>query len=601
MDTKVTSDFGDEYAYENSSYVQGILMNAYTNIPTRRDHYDNNFLDVATDNAVTNDYSSNMYALGGGMMSASTNVIGVWDLAYESMAYIHLFMEKNMDTANVVYYQGTYEVNRDSMLRYRLQGEAYFLRAYWGMELLKVYGGESEDGEMLGYPIITEYFTTDQQDSVLENIGRNTYEECVQQILDDCDSAIFYLPMEYTGTDDDGILGSEQIGRASAAAAYVLKSRVATYAASPAFNLEGDVSKWERAAQLSQEAIDSVGLTYYALSYTDVTNPTTTTTPDDYVFRKYFNNNTSEGYNLPPAYYGEGRTQPSQNLVDAFYDSQGYPITHTNSIYDPQNPYDNRDPRLTNTVIYNGINVEESGRDTEVASYIIEYVYSYDTISTADDGFGNTVYEIDSTATLVERIGYDGPGYYYNNTRTGYYLRKWISTIDDMLDLNDSQTDDHLSPILRGIEAYHNLAEASFEATGSFTGVVSGCSLSAYDIIGQIRSKNLNISSDPYLDELTTEDEIRTEIHNERRLDFAFEDHRYFDLRRWMDYDKMNEPIYGMTLTSEYGADTYVGTDPNGTKVTVEERAFDNEKYYYNPLPYDEVAKSDAIVQNKGW
>ena len=608
METKVTSQFDDDFAYTNSTYVQGILMNAYTNIPTRQDHYSNNFLDVATDNAVTNNYSSNMYALGGGMLTASSNELGVWDLAYKSMSYIHLFMEKNMDTANVVYYKSEYYdnagnlVNRDSMIRYRLLGEAYFLRAYWGMEMLKVYGGESVDGDMLGYPIVTEYFTEDQRDSVLEYVGRNTYEECVQQILDDCDSAIVYLPVEYDGDEDGGILGSTNIGRATDAAAYVLKSRVAIYAASPAFNGGEDVqTKWERAAVLSQEAIDIADLSYDALTYDDVTNPTTTSTPDDYVFRKYFNNNTSEGFNLPPAYWGGGRTQPSQNLVDAFYDKNGYPITHANTVYDPQNPYDNRDPRLKNTVIYNGINVQLTSRDTEVASYIKENKYSYDTISTTDDGFGNMSYVIDTIVTVIERVGYDAPGYYYNNTNTGYYLRKWMSNIDDMLELNNKQTDDHLSPLIRGAEAFHNLAEASFEATGSMTGIVAGCSLSAYDIMSEVRSKSMSLFYDTYLDGLSDEAEIRALIHNERRLEFAFEDHRYFDLRRWKDLEKMSEPIYGMSLSTEFGVDTYVGTDPNGTKLVVEKRGFDDEKYYYNPLPYDEVAKSSAIVQNKGW
>ena len=610
METKVTSQFSDEFAYSNSSYVEGLLTNAYTNIPTRQDHYDNNFLDVATDNAVTNHYSSDMYALGGGMMTASNNELGVWDLAYKSMAYIHLFMEKNMDTANVVYYRDTYYdegvvVNRDSMLRYRLLGEAYFLRAYWGMELLRVYGGESADGKMLGYPIVTDYFTEDQRDSVLDNIGRNTYEECVQQILEDCDSAIAYLPVEYSGDEDGGIVGSTNIGRATDAAAYVLKSRVATYAASPAFNGNEDVqAKWERAAVLSQEAIDKAGLYYDALTYSDVTAPTTTSTPSDYVFRKYFNNNTSEGFNLPPAYWGGGRTQPSQNLVDAFYDADGYPITHASSVYDPQNPYANRDPRLKNTVIYNGINVEASGRNTEVASYIAENVYTYDTIGTSDDGFGNTVYLIDTIVTVVERIGYDGPGYYYDNTRTGYYLRKWMSNVDNMLEINNKQTANHFSPLIRGAEAFHNLAEASFEATGSYTAYVDGCTKNTDDILREIRDASMNLSSDPYLDEVAAsgdEDEMRALIHNERRLEFAFENHRYFDLRRWKDLDKMSEPIYGMTLTTEFGVDTYFGTDPNGSKVQVEERGFDDEKYFYNPLPYDEVAKSAAIVQNKGW
>ncbi len=603
MDTKVTSNFGDEYALENYTYVQGILMNAYKNIPTRMDRYGNNFLDAATDNAVTNNYDSNIYALGGGKLSASSNPVGVWDLAYQNMAYIHLFMEIGLDEDKVTYYSDSYDSNRDSILRYRLKGEAFFLRAYWGMELLRVYGGEAESGEILGYPIITEYMSEEEREAAFD-IPRNTYEECVQQILDDCDSAIVYLPDVYVGSDDDGILGSVNIGRATDKAAYVLKSRVATYAASPAYNGGVDVqAKWERAAVLSQEAIDKADLSYSALTYNDVTGPDTETTPEDYVFRKYFNNNTGETYNLPPAYWGQGRTQPSQNLVNAFPMSNGFPITDPASGYDPQDPYSNRDPRLKNTVIYNGVNVEANGRETEVAGYILEdVIVSIDTLAEYEDVFGNITYDVDTTFKSVERVGYDGPGYHYDNTRTGYYLRKWISNVDNMLDVNNKQTDDHFNPLIRGAEAYYNLAEASIEATGTPTGVVAGCTLSAYDIIKYTRSKSMGLSTDDYLDsQMASSDNFRALIHNERRLEFAFENHRYFDLRRWMDFEKLNEPIYGMNLTTEYDVDTYEGTDPNGTSVLVEERGFDDEKYFYNPLPYDEVAKSNAIEQNKGW
>jgi len=75
-------------------------------------------------------------------------------------------------------------------------GEAYFLRAWWQHELLRCYGGLSEDGKALGYVIVTRTFSEDECETI-NTLPRNTFEECVQQILDDCDTALVYLPMKY--------------------------------------------------------------------------------------------------------------------------------------------------------------------------------------------------------------------------------------------------------------------------------------------------------------------------------------------------------------------------------------------------------------------
>jgi len=603
LDPKVTTPYGDEYAYTNAETVEGFLTNAYSAISGQIDHYSGDFLDAATGDAVTNQYGSSIYALGAGKMSSSSNPVGTWDAAYTAFQWIHLFQEKSADTATVKWWISN-EVN-DSTERRRLMGESYFLRAFWGMELLRVYGGVASNNEVLGYPIVTEFISDDEKDDVL-NWGRNTYEECVQQILDDCDSAIAILPMEYSDvTAPEGlttILGKAHIGRATAAAAYVLKSRVATYAASPAYNITNDLSKWERAAVLSQEAIDMVGLSYTALSYTAVTNPTLNSTPSDYVFRRYHNNNSLENRNLPPAYWGSGRTNPSQNLVNAFPDKDGYPITQS-TLYDPQDPYANRDPRLKNTVIYNGVEVETGGRGLEVADEITEYVILKADTTEVDDGFGNLVLQIDTIAdTIITRKGLDAESSDYRATRTGYYLRKWISNKANMIDdINQKLNGQHMYPILRGAEVYHNLAEASFEATGSLTGVVAGCSLSAYDILSEIRMKNLLLFVDPYLDGLSDEDDIRALIRNERRLEFAFENMRYFDMRRWK--MPLEETVYGMKVTQDIdGNYIYEGTDPtaDNTDFIVEERPF-TDQYWYHPLPYDELVKSSNLLNNIGW
>ncbi|WP_372772782.1 RagB/SusD family nutrient uptake outer membrane protein [Mangrovibacterium sp.] len=601
LDPKVDSPYGDEFAYTLPGPVEGFLTNAYGAIPGQIDHYDGDFLDAATGDAVTNQYSSNIYDLGGGKMSSTSNPIGIWDAAYSSFQWIHLFQEKSADTATVKWWIS--DDAKDAIERTRLMGESYFLRAYWGMELLRVYGGVTESGEVLGYPIVTEFVDEDQKDEVL-NMPRNTYEECVLQILEDCDSAISILPMAYTG--DDVILGKAHIGRATAAAAYVLKSRVATFAASPAYNGGVDVQeKWERAAILSQDAIDKAGISYSALTYNLVTTPDLSTTPSDYLFRRYHNNNSLESRNLPPAFWGDGRTNPSQNLVDAFPMSNGYPIADPASGYDPQNPFAGRDPRLRNTVIYNGVSVEDGGRGMEAAETIAEYFVLDADTTEVDDGFGNMVEVITIVSdTVIYRKGLDSEGADYRGTRTGYYLRKWISDKAAMLsDINQKLNAEHIYPIIRGAEAFYNLAEASNEAAGP-TGIVPGCSQSAYDIIKNTRTKSIGLgASDPYLDsQVADKSDFRALIQNERRLEFAFENHRYFDLRRWL--LPLAETVRGMSVTQdETGVYTFEGTDPANPAgfIEVEKRSFDSDRYYYHPLPYDEMAKNPYLENNKGW
>ncbi len=600
LDPKVTTPYGDEFAYTLPGPVEGFLTNAYGAIPGQIDHYSGDFLDAATGDAVTNQYGSSVYALGGGKMSSTSNPIGIWDAAYSSFQWIHLFQEKSADTATVKWWMS--DDVKDATERTRLLGESYFLRAYWGMELLRVYGGVTESGEVLGYPIVTSFVSEDQKDEVLK-LPRNTYEECVLQILEDCDSAISILPMAYSG--DDVILGKAHIGRATAAAAYVLKSRVATFAASPAFNLTNDLSKWERAAVLSQEAIDEVGLSYTALTYNAVTTPDLSATPADYLFRRYHNNNSLESRNLPPAFWGDGRTNPSQNLVDAFPMANGYPISDAASGYDPQDPFSGRDPRLRNTVIYNGTNVETGGRGLETAETIAEYIVLAADTTEVDDGTGNMVEVINIISdTVIYRKGLDAQGSDYRGTRTGYYLRKWISDKAEMLtNVNQKLNAEHIFPIIRGAEAFYNLAEASNEVVGPM-GIVPGCSKSAYDILKETRSKSIGLgSSDPYLDsQSSSTSDMRTLIQNESRLEFAFENHRYFDLRRWM--LPLAETVRGMSVTQdEAGVSTYEGTDPTdaGSFVEVEERSFDSDRYYYHPLPYDEMAKNPNLENNKGW
>lgn len=563
LDPEVENTFGDEDTWAFPNYAEGVLMNAYAAIPDRFNSYNNNFLDVATDNAVTNNYGSAIHDVATGKsLNEHFNPIGSWKGPFDQIRNVHLFMENGL--GDHISYNITDSIT-DKQIQDRLKGEAFFLRAWWGFKLLQDYGGKTNEGDALGYPILTRTLS-DEEFSELD-ITRNSYEECVAQISADIDSSMAYLPLNYAGGSTvDGISG---LGRANIQVAQALKSRVMLYAASPAYQPD-DIAvltgmgtyrvndqnayeeKWIRAANESQEALDVMVGNIPGLK-APMFNANNT--PAEFLWRKYHNDRNLETYNYPPFDYGNGYTGPSQNLVDAFPGANGFPIDDPRSEYDPENPYQNRDPRMNLNILRNG-----------------------------QDFIG------DPLETFVG--GRDSNEAHPQGTRTGYYLRKWLN-IDDMLNPENPTNTHHYHALIRKTELLLNLAEASNEAWGP-TGTGSETSMSAVDAIKRIRN-NAGINSNEYVDEVAAQgkEEFRKLIQNERRLELAFENHRFYDMRRWL--LPLNEEVYGMEITQE-GDGSF-----NFEKVVVEERMFDEVKYYYQPIPFNDQIRSENLINNLGW
>lgn len=250
---------------------------------------------------------------------------------------------------------------------------------------------------------------------------------------------------------------------------------------------------------------------------------------------------------------------PSQNLVDAYpMKENGYPITDPTSGYNPADPYTGRDDRFEFTIYHQGskfgenettIDVVEGGRDAQ--SFM---------------SGGNRA------------------------SRTGYYLHKGISERADMLNPVQSVNSLHFYPMMRLAEIFLDLAEALNEIYGpEGTGAEGG--ESAYDIIKDIRKKSGGIVNDLYIETVKGDrDKFRDLILNERRLEFAFENFRFWDLRRRL--LPLDEPVRGIDVTrAENGELHYTVKD-------VEKRGFDNIRYYYMPVPYTEVKKNPALQNN---
>lgn len=568
---KSNNQWGEEYVWTISEMAMGVLNSAYSAMPGTPDHYGSNFLDAATDNAVTNVYTSDVYKLTSGNWSATSNPLSNWTSCYTQFQHINTFLEKGL-TDKIVYDKENAE--QDAAYKKRLYGEAHFLRAYYGFQLLQQYGGKTDDGQALGYPIAIQFITEDDA-ADFKAIKRNTYEECVLQILKDCDTAIENLPAAYTGADI--VLGSGSIGLPTSLAAAALKSRVSLYAASPAYQTDkvttitgmGEfnvideqayAAGWERAAVIADEVINmnGFGTAFYGIQATDLADAGNTT-PAEFLLRKFSNARTMENRHFPPYYLGKANTTPSQNLVDAFPMANGYPINDPASGYDPSNPYVGRDNRFYLNVYHHG------------ATY------------------GNTGLPVNVMAG-----GKDSYTYNANASVSGYYLAKFLSKNELMLDPMAATNSQHYYPLIRKAEVFLNFAEAANEAWGP-KGKGAGCTYSAYDVIKMIREASGGIQDTGYLDKVAEEgkDAFRTLIQNERRLELAFENHRWYDLRRCL--LPLDEPARGVKVSIENGVLTY------DTSVVVAERKFDDIRYYYSPMPYDECIKNPGLINNKGW
>lgn len=204
LEDKTTNDWDASYVWTVADMAEGVLNKAYEKIPKAPDAYDDNYLDAATDNALTSAYGSMCYNLGAGAMTSKNNPLGIWKNTYNNFQYIHQFLMNGL-REDVIYVRGSEEENQ--AYKQRLEGEAYFLRAYWGYRLLQVYGGKTDDGRALGYPIVTSFLTTEEMEHA--DLPRNTYEECALQIMEDCDKAASLLPLEYSGGDN--IVGVTQV------------------------------------------------------------------------------------------------------------------------------------------------------------------------------------------------------------------------------------------------------------------------------------------------------------------------------------------------------------------------------------------------------
>jgi starch-binding outer membrane protein, SusD/RagB family len=563
---------GLDAMYKEPGYAQGILANAYILLP----YSSSPNTDLATDDAVSNNIDNNFLRMASGSWSANDDPTSQWQGRKHAIQYLNVFLA-NAD--EVVWAND--EVIR-MLFNDRLKGEAYGLRALQMYHLLLAHGGWTQDGQLLGVPIVNDPETPTSD----FNKPRNTFQECIDQILSDAEQALELLPLDYkkftqsdiparyanveglTVTQYERVNGEHMRGRISGRIVEAIRAQAALLAASPAYS-EGTNMTWEAAANYATQVLNRIGGvsglaanggTWYAKD-SGIEQLSSGQTPAEIIWRSDVGQSLDlERDNYPPSLFGNGRVNPSQNLVDAFPMANGYPITNPSGDYDANNPYNNRDPRLAKYIVVNG---SQQGPGTDV-------------IVTGTYGTNNDA--------INREKGF--------STRTGYYLRKLLrSDVNPNPTFNTTQK--HYTARIRYTEIFLAYAEAANEAWGP-TGTGAN-TYSAYDVIRAIRQRAGITGGDAYLESVKNDQELmRQLIRNERRLELCFENHRFRDIRRWkVSLNELNETARGIQISK-------TGNTLNYTPVNVEGRNY-QEHMYYGPIPYGEINKWSALQQNEGW
>ncbi len=582
-------NYDSETIWDYQNLVQGLINRCYDNIAETdvggsQRNYNNNegvFLDGVTDDAVITSSTNVMrrYALNT-MTTSQDPFQRYWDRDYRSIAQCNTFLKGRRGYNTRYLVKETY----NNQLRTRLQGEAFALRAWFQWDLLQKFGGKGVNGEMLGFPIVTNVL--DVNDEI--NLARNTYDDCVKQIIDDCDSAMKYLPLAhrdflYPGGTDLSYIGGKFWGRFDDIATLGIKANLYLTWASPRFNPGNDVARWDSAAKNAQKIIN-FKLTTDNIASTNsfrATDPVIFTNPNspEIVFATRYNtgNTSMERLFYPGGFQGNGEIGASQELVNSFGMANGRPITDPLSSYNPANPYSDRDPRFYSAIFYN----------TAQAKKLTG---------------GATMYTFENWSE-GPTVGKDAAGSRSDNSLTNYHIKKFV-----YMNVNWSDATILSAPHSKFIYRWTHFVLAYAEAANHVTknpntALYGGLTPKAALKYVRVRKTYDGLTGlpavDPYLDAQTTEAAFDALVKNERRIETCFEGMRFYDLRRWTtdaDWQSViNVPVHGAYVTQIAGTPV---TYTYNLNYLVENR---NLPSPYNPIPYNEMMRMSKLIQNEGW
>lgn len=543
-----------EAAFQMQTTYERNINQGYAYIRSGFNRIGGSFLDGATDDGTATMQSSSIHKLAQGYYSAQSPIENCWNNSYTGIRQT-LFTEKYLTEVQLFISDMTTE--QVDAIKDEGKAQMKALRALYEFDLLRHYGG---------YPIIDKYMEI--ADPWFTTAKRNTFEECVNNIVNLCDSAVENL--EITNTT---------YGRMEVGSALAIKAKTLVYAASALYNRPSNTNpligyvnatpqdveaRWKKAAEACAAVFNlkagsrdrySLHSDYESLF---VSSPNT----EYIVFCGAAKSNGLENRQYPPTLSRNsgGGTVPSQQFVDAFTLSDGSAYVRAAG----EAPvYTGRDPRFAQIVGYNGSTYGPRGT-----------IYTQLGTGETNDGL-NKVKDL--------------------STNTGYYLKKFIDTKINFK-VGSPGNAFHLHPIVRLADVYLMYAEAMTHAYG-FESDPMGYGLTGKAAVQLVRTRaGFNAATDKYFTgvDLANKDAVLQKIYDERRIELAFEEHRYFDLLRWMKTDVLSQPIKGMRIDNDGGNLTY-------TEIVVDNQRVFDEKMYFTPIPKNETLVFKSIDQNPGW
>lgn len=592
LNTEPLNSISSNATWADGALSEAFIYNVYSFLG--RGGFDEQMLASLTDEAMFTHSGRNINTFTEGSEDANNT-------AWMSTTYRYDRMYLAIRQANIALKELPESTFDDDALRDRLMGEAHFLRAYYYHQLARYYGG---------VPLISTPYGLNED----YTIARSSWEETVNFIIADLDQAATLLEGK-----------GQTSGRATKIAAMALKSRVLLYAASDLHDAPsikaassdfasysdlkilayegGDrEARWRAARDISLAVLEATDgykmeltepvspeqgkLNYISIAMGGASAVGDASATSELLFVRSASADLSETlfgmYNGPNGYHNWAGNTPIGQLVDDYEMMDGTPFNWDDPD-DAAAPYTDRDPRFYASIMYDGADWKPRPSD-------VEGLEPYDEIQTGfyDDGNGGTINGIDTRKSSVED---------WNGSRTHYYIRKFIDP--------DPGVADNLSnpliipwPFLRYTEMALNYIEASLEL---------GDEDVARTWLNRIRFR----AGMPAVTDSGAE--LRDRYRNERRIELAYEEHRYHDVRRWL----IAEETQGQLIeTIDIRAELKPGLQPRVPykydpsvytyKYSVVENT-ENEtrrwvdKMFYRPIDRDEMSRNPLLVQNPGY
>ena len=534
LDIKPTTFISDEAIWEDKNLINQFVANTYGSMLCGFNRctagYEQDWsmswagnLDAATDDFASVSDGPIYTQLNKDAITAQSCpfVEEIWNQEYKVIRKCNIIIERA---------PGVEERILSATEKKRVEAEARFLRAFCHFELARTFGKA---------PLIVKAQSlTDEL-----QVAPSSFADIVKFVKEECDLYADNLPLSYS--DDEA-------GHATKGAFLALKSRALLYLASP-LNSTDDSRKWADAAQAAQDVMDLDIYKLYKLTDTPYRSMAFDKTPanKEVIFERRFtfpeaSHNIHMMWSLDAVDAGSWNgLYPTQNLVDAYETVNGKLTTDpTNTMYNKQDPYTNRDARFYQSIIYNG-----STWETHRMSMVT-----------------NTV-DPSKNGSCKPQLG---------KARCGYGPKKFIEELDPSTNLYGGYAQSNNWPYIRYAEVLLNYAEAKNEE-------LAAPDPSVYLAINEVRSR----SGQPDLPSGLSKIEMRERIKNERRIELLLEEHRFYDLRRWKDGDVLAEPIMGMNIYDDNVTLRYEVSK-------VEDRIF-NGTHYYLPIPLKEQEKNPLL------